>query len=383
MPSSSYTGLFTGDIHMNNSLPHAKPASDGRTDRMLDQIKLWERFGKVFKKSNASDLWVLGDLFDHGKVDAVTLSDTAHCVAAFPGPIRLLPGNHDANTIHGGRFNLEAFGHLSDKVLYLGGYDVTPILPRPWLVFWPLEFMPIEATRKSLEDIRARIRDGVPKVHFGERMDVLLFHNAVMGCTHGGWECDDGLAPEEMCDGFDFAVGGHFHDTQVFGPDGRGMYLGAPMHHRFSDVGRRAGVWALTFKEGGEVTKAFYNGRAPRFHEAVWLDGKSEFTSDEDRNAGDYVRIKVTATHAEWSTLKPQVIAEAERLTKLGLRVSFKHTPLYHHETRIKTHDGMARASMESNVEAYADADDVDTSGLDIARLKTLGREVLSGARRK
>ena len=126
MAADTYTALFASDLHMNNNLPHAKPTRDGRTDRMDDQIALWERFGRIAGKVYAEDFWVLGDLFDHGKVDAVTLAETAKAMASFPTRVCLLPGNHDAHTVVGGRFNLEAFGHFTDNIVYVGGK-----VPRP------------------------------------------------------------------------------------------------------------------------------------------------------------------------------------------------------------------------------------------------------------
>lgn len=380
MNDTEYTGLFSADIHMNNNLPHAKPTADGRTDRMEDQIKLWERFGKIAGKVGAEHFWIAGDLFDHGRIDAVTLAETARVTSGFPVPMCVMPGNHDAHTIRGGRFNLEAFGHLAgDRIVYVGGRPTAFYCPRPWLVFWPLEFMPVEDTRSALHDIREQIKDGLPQVESRERMDVLLMHNSIEGCQHAGWVCDDGLTADEVCEGFDYVIAGHFHDTQTFGPDDNGMYLGAPMHHRFSDVGRDAGFWALTFIEGEGMRKRFFNGKSPRFHEADWKGAVGD--SDEDVKPNDYLKVKVTATHANWVTERPAVIEAVEELKRRGVRASFKHIPIYHHTARIKGHDGMDAISMDKAVPGYLKAPDVDITGLDRAKLKAIGRAALAAAR--
>ena len=258
-----------------------------------------------------------------------------------------------------------------------------PRQPRPWLVIWPLEFMPVDKTLAALQDIRQRIKDGSPKTE-GERMDVLLMHNSIVGCSHAGWVCDSGLDADVVCEGFDCVLSGHFHDHQTFGPDGRGMYLSAPMHHRFDDIGRKAGFWALTFKEGGEIKKQFFNGRAPEFHEADWEHGRLVAgSSAREVSEGDYLRIQARATHAVWAGgVKAELEVAVAKLCASGIRASYKHVPMYHHEARIKTHGDMAVATMERNIESYVDSVEVDTNGLDASRLKRIGLEMLNGARR-
>lgn len=375
--TDSYTALFASDIHMSNELPHAKPSEDGRTDRLDDQIKLWSRFYRVASKYGAEDFWLLGDVFDKPRLDALTLTYTTRVLYQSPVPVRLLPGNHDAHTIEGHRFTLEAYGQLpAADVHYHGGRPPQPFCPKPWLVFWPVEFMNFEATRATLHDIQEQIKDGLPDT-WGERMDVLLFHNSILGCTHSGWLCDIGMSADEVCEGFDFVISGHFHDTQMFG-DGRGMYLGAPMHHRFDDAGRKAGIWLMEFHEGGEITRSFYNGKAPRFHEVDWGT-----EPEETINSGDYLRYKVSATHAEWAKLRSAVeVAVADVQRRHGVRASFRHVPVYHHEARIESHGDMAMAGAATNVSAYVDASDVDTSGLSLKRLREIGAQALEASRR-
>lgn len=380
--TDSYTSLWASDLHMNNNLPHARPTSHGRTDRMEDQIKLWARFREVALKTKAEDFWIPGDLFDHGKADAVTLAETARLMADFPVDQIVVPGNHDAHSIHGGRFNLEAFGWLASNVKYVGGRRPEPVQPRPWLVFWPVEFMPVDETMAAIRDIRERIADGLPATN-GERMDILVLHNAIVGCSHVGWVCDSGLDADEVCEGFDQVIAGHFHDHQTFGPDGRGMYLGAPMHHRFDDAGRRAGFWVMKFAEGKGVSKKWYSGKAPTFHNVDHDDPTIEDIVDA-LNPGDYLRIKVTATHSEWVGLRRDVLDVAEQLrAEHGLRVSVTHKPVYHHTARIKTHGKMGVSTMEENVDNYVMSADVDTTGLDLKKLKAIGRMALAEARSK
>lgn len=372
---SNYKALWTADIHMSNALPHSRPEANGVTDRLADQVRLWESFGWAATQEGAEHLWVCGDIFDHGKLDAVTLAETAAAVNMVPCKKLFLPGNHDANSIQGGRFNLEAFGSLSPNVVYLGG-PTRPFQVRPWLTFWPVEFMPVEATLARLEDIRAQIADGIPSAR-RKRVDVLVMHNSIMGCSHGGWICDSGLDANEVCRGFDHVISGHFHDHQPFG--GVGFYLGSPMHHRFDDAGRFDGFWLLEFAPDGTLEKKHCKSKTPRFHELDYES--SELVKQLKLCApGDYVRLKAHATHTEWVELKPKLVALAEKLSKAGLRVSLIHKPAYHHITRIAVKKDGTTVSMRENVESYVDSPTVDTSGLDVARLKRIGAEALSTA---
>lgn len=376
-----YKAMWTADIHMNNNLPHSRPLSNGRTDRMLDQIKLWEKFGSIAEFYDIDDFWILGDLFDHGRVDAVTLAETANVMSRFQGNLFLLPGNHDAHSIQGKRFNLEAFGLLSDKISYLGGNPVKPVVKAPWLVFWPVEFMSVQDTMRAVNDVRERIRDDIPKTS-GERVDVLLIHNAIVGCQHAGWSCDSGLDAGELCEGFDHVLSGHFHDHQYFGD--RGFYLGSPMHHRFDDEGRESGFWLLEFSSNGSLSKTFFESETPSFYEREW---GSELDSLLDSNAlskGDYLRIRVSCTHAEWSKKRNKIfefINDIER--KLSIRASFMHKPTYHHSSRFRDIDDSSEKnlSIRSGIAKYVSSDEVDTKGLDKSRLVEIGMNTLKIAR--
>src|SRR5690606_29453075 len=130
---------------------------------------------------------------------------------------------------------------------------------RDWLNFWPVEYSPMERAKDLIGACRERA-----KKQSGS--NVLLMHQSVLGCTHIGWICDDGLSPEEVCEGFDWVFTGHFHDPQNFGPNKKGLNLGAPMHHRFDDAGRKAGFWYVRFEEDGSAKRVFIDGGCPNFH---------------------------------------------------------------------------------------------------------------------
>jgi DNA repair exonuclease SbcCD nuclease subunit len=303
-------------------------------------------------------------------VDAVTLTHTVEEIVAFKCPVWIIPGNHDAVSVKGGRFTVEAFGAMGrDHIHFLNSGEPLPF--GELLKFWPIAYMPVNATRDALGRIKLQTRT--------DETNILLFHNSVKGCRHIGWKCDDGLLPAEVCAGFDWVFGGHFHDTQMFGAKDRGMYLGAPMQHHFGDVGRQAGYWLLAFDDKKRCEREFIPGGAPEFHmfkSLVEAEG-------EKIKTGDFIRFELRATKPDWEAMKPKVKAVCNGFEARGIRADYKHDPIYHHEARMgeaKT-ERAATLTMDEAVANYVELPGVVTGDLDRERLKRLGREALMAAR--
>lgn len=366
---------MTADLHMSNTLPHSRPATDdGITDRLLDQQKLWTEIHASAEEHEVDATFVLGDLFDSSLVDPATLIVTSEALKATPVPMYILPGNHEAN---GELFISGAFAHLgADKIIYLGGADPKGYQISDWLRFWPMDY-------STPERLMKRITDAMDYMAFGRKpAEVALLHHSIVGCSHFGWTCDDGVLADDVCEPFDWVFTGHFHEHQAFGPEEKGMYLGAPMHHRFDDVGRSAGWWIMDWKHrSGKVSldAKFIPSSAPRFHAVKW-SGKSSLKGVKAK-PGDYVRLIVEATHAEWTKLKPGVSAAVGRLREAGVRASWKHKPEYHHGRRLKGKaTRVGSVDFIDAIDAYLGAPDVDTSGLSLKKLRRLGRELLEEA---
>jgi len=358
----AYRSLHISDIHMSNSLPHARQTDKrGVTDRLADQLALWRRVFHTAERARCENIFIQGDLFDHSRTDAITLAETFRALSQAPVPLFIVPGNHDGVNTRGERFTVEALAEIKG-CSYMNTGEV--FSPREWLSFWPLEFSPLERTRAALKAMKLR-RDAT---------NVLLMHNSIVGCTHGGWTCEEGMGLEasELTDHFDHVLSGHFHDPQLFGRNGR--YLGAPMHHRYDDVGRPAGFWVMEFRRSGARKEAFIDGGCPRFH-IVRFEARDE---ELKARPGDYVRVVVRCTHAK--LVKRQIIAAryVDELTARGLRASWVHEPVYHHVSRLATtkSGGVEVPTPRKMVSGYVDAVEVDTSGLDAKALKQLGREI-------
>lgn len=368
MARSSFRCLASADLHMYNRLPYARPSADGRTDRLDEQLAVLRQMREEALRHDVDWVFLLGDIFDKSLVDAVTLTHTIEEIVQFHCPVGILPGNHDANSLKGGRFTVEAFGAMKrDGLRFL--HSEKP-LKFGWLKFWPLAFMPVEPSRQALARMRERLNP--------EDVNVLLFHNSIIGCTHIGWKCDDGLRAAEVCSRFDYVLAGHFHTHQLFGKRKQGMYLSAPMHHHFGDVGREAGFWILNFHDNGRRDELFIKSDAPRFYKADKLETPPEVV------AGDFLRFQIRATHPEWEAMLPAARAYVSALELKGIRADVKHDPIYHHESRMGGPPKKTKAAaltIDEAVTRYVDTPGVIPGTLDKERLKALGRDALSAMR--
>lgn len=371
----TFRGTMISDIHMSNRLMGARPGPNGVTDRLQDQRDLWKRVHSSAREHGSQDIFILGDLFDKSLVDAITLTATVEALTEADDLTHwILPGNHDAINTRGGRFTVEAFGVMgNERVRYLLTGERYGFGKDGWCGFWPLEYGDLDKSVEALTEIQATLK------HAANRVENLLLHHSIVGCKFADWTCDDGLEADAVCSGFDWVFSGHFHDHQKFGHKGQGMYLSAPMHHRFEDAGRGAYFWNCTWDSKGNCERTPVDGGCPRFFET---EGVYEDVP-EGAKPGDYIRINVTATSAGWEEVKGDVRARVEAWNKAGFRASCKHKPVYHHSHRIVSEKKTGGMTTEAMMAAYVDSPDVDKTGLDPALLRRIGREALEAAKAK
>ncbi|MGW8177323.1 MAG: metallophosphoesterase family protein [bacterium] len=378
MKESTYKVVAIADVHMSNKLPYARPTEDGRTDRLDEQVALWEAVSVTAVKEKADAILILGDLFDKSLVDAVTLTATVEAIVAMPCDVWILPGNHDASTITGGRFTVEAFDAMKKKRVHVFKPGETRYI-NEWLRFHPVPFCPSEDAMTWINGYQSEIASSP-----ASGMDVLLLHHSIVGCEHLGWTCDQGLDSELICEGFDAVFAGHFHEHQKFGPDLQGMYLGAPMHHNYGDVGRGAQFWVITFAETGKITTQAMDPNLPKFFKAE-LDDELNSVGEWDPTIhmpvrGDFVRYEVWATAERWTEIKPRVVENVEEMRLMGIRASFKHKPIRAHGVRFGTpRHGVTSVSMEGFVKKYVEVawDSASHSAEDNAAILGIGLNIL------
>lgn len=360
MSEGIYKIIALADIHMSNKLPYARPTENGKTDRLEDQIRLWEHVHNKALSIEADAILILGDLFDKSLVDAVTLATTVEAIVSMPCDVWILPGNHDASTITGGRFTVEAFDSMRKDHVHCFQAGETRYV-NEWLRFRPVPFCPSEEAMRVISMYQEEMAGP-----YASGVDVLLLHHSIVGCEHLGWTCDQGLDADLICDGFDFVLAGHFHRHQTFGEppavgEPPGMYLGAPMHHDFGDVGRDAKYWCITYTQDGPAIAMPVDPGLPKFfkveldHELKSVEGKG--LSDYSVRHGDYWRYEIASTPEKWVEVKPKIQEAVKSLEKEGVHASFKHIPIKTHGVRLlgTPRHGVASVSMEGFVRKYVE----------------------------
>ncbi len=366
--------LWISDVHMSNSLPQAIPVERNETDRIQDQMALWAHVREVAEIEQVKRIHIVGDLTDKGRPDAVTLALTCRALKQLSevAPVYIMGGNHDALSVNGERYTTEFLRELQVPRIHFV-MEPKDFETEKWIRFWPVHYMPLDETREAIEAIRLRMaKDRRP-------CEVLLLHQSILGCSHEGWKCDMGLTPEEARQSFDFTLSGHFHTAQYFGDDKRGLYFGSPLHFRFDDAKRGAGFWIITFqKRAGLITNGltwnpvFIKSKTPRFREVLWPQKCRE------AKKGDYLRISVNATHAEYVQLKPAAEAYRDAMIAKGVRAQVHFSPVYHHTKRLENAKGNGgKVSIGAVIDEYVKALDVDTNGLESKRLREIGRQAI------
>lgn len=361
-----YRALFTADIHMSNNLPYAKHETNGVTDRLLDQQIVINGIFDKAKKTGCQSIFMLGDIFDRSRVDAITLTTTVQTLSQSPVDLYIVPGNHDGVNTRGERFTVEALSEIPNIHYMKTGI---PFRPVPWLLFWPLEFATLDKTQQELSRIRTNKNN----------TNVLLMHNAIVGCTHAGWECKDGFGIDrkKLFSKFDYVLSGHFHHTQKIGKKGR--YVGSPFPLHYGEMGLTGVYWIYDFGD-----KSFKEYCFPSFAPRFFLFDYDEFSlktvlKDKSKNSigkYDYIRINVSCTHAEFIAKKHNIERIIEKLKKKGMkRVSYVHEPVYHHAKRISK-DNKGSVSIDSMIDEYVDVIEKDINNINPEELKVTGREI-------
>lgn len=367
-----YKTLFTADWHLSNSLPHSKVwnGAGGKTDRLSEQLNVVAAIKDLAVAEQVNSIVVLGDVFDRRLIDAVTLQAGVEAIRVMSEviPVWLLPGNHDANSQRGDRFLIEAFREMNfPGVTYMGGYSGINPDGYEWLTFYPVAWGPLSMTRERIEEARAaRV----------SKQAVLLLHHGINGCKDGGWVCDRELDPDEVCNGFDLVMSGHFHDPQEFGDCGH--YVGAPMAHDFRDAdSSRRGITIVTFYSEGGVNIKRTAINSPRFFVRQWSVGSRKLPLARGIRRGDFLRIDVRATRSDLVGLLPTVQEYIGKLRDLGIRVMDpKCDPIPDSENRLVAgNEEVSGIGFETVIDKYLGV--ANLGGLDNHKLSEIGKSIL------
>jgi len=361
--SSNY--LLMADLHLSNKLPYSVPTDDAyKTDRFIHQLDLLKRIAAIGEKNEVDGYIVAGDLFDKSVVDPVTFFHVAEAFQkCFTAPVYILPGNHDSVTISGGPY-------ITDIFPLLGMHVVThndTIFRDEFVHFYPLEYLSMDDSIAPLEELRqARDSRELPEV----KNHVMLFHNSVIGAKNGNYTSDKGFGPAALLQGFDLALGGHYHEPHQVIKNVE--YIGAPMQYHFGDCGKRNCVMLANFSnEGFELKRIELNN--PKFFQyddpdkINWLYHK-----------GDYLRLTIESTVPELHEMVNDINELKATADKHGVHFFFQHNPVYQHSMRLDTNrDELSYVAL---IEDYVKSEDVNTGTLDEDKLVEYGQRFLKKA---
>lgn len=361
--------LVTADWQLCNRLPHSRPVDNGETDRFQDQKEVVKEIVAIAGREQVNRVLILGDLFERRLLDAITLK---FCVDALTklsmvAPVYIMPGNHDAHSMQGRRFTpefLDSLGGAAIRYLGEGSFSQTK-----WARFAALPWCPTDGAMEKIRALRQYIEQNP-----GDGKQVLLLHHPIVGCrTSENYVCpeQDGLDPDEVCEGWDMVIAGHFHDYQEFG--GCGFYVGAPMQHDFRDANReeQRGVRVLEFSDSG-VKRRFHPISSPMFYTRKWseLRGTKSVLHLSD---GDFLRVGIECQAADW----PRLYATAKDLfhesEQAGSRIFIHHIPIVEVNQRLAVEEGR---STTKTLEDYVELN--DPGPLDRTRLLEIGKALLA-----
>jgi len=359
-----YKAILTADLHLSNRLTYAQPeaGAGGITDRLRDQLgvltQIWE-----YSKKHEADVWILGDLYDRKLIDAITLN---YSVWAIDQRVKtqnlfIIPGNHDAVAQGSEHFMVNVFREAG-----MDGVDVIdkPTIAKPVaymkLNFVCMPYMSLDANLKAIQEVQKQLPEGD---------NYMMLHNSILGAKQGDWTCDSGLDPDVISEGFDWVFAGHFHRHQEFN---NGCYVGAPMQLNFGEEGNQKCCWLATFTPGNCEMEEL-EIKAPSFR--TFKDLKQTV----GWHKGDYVRVVVESTKAEWEKQQAGVKALCEQLKEGGTHAMHVHKPIQQHEARLGQ-GSSGKFDMKDMMTKYVESTEVATGDLDTNRLKVTGLEMLESA---
>lgn len=249
--------LFFSDIHLHPFKQFAKQEKGGVNSRLLDGFSILDQIASIVEsREDIHDVVFCGDLFHvRNNINITTFNLVVDRIVAFSNRVRnnfvLLAGNHDQGNRAGDITSLDVFRHVKTE------HNTLQVITEPCegglasgasCVFVPYT-----------EDVE-KVTKVIKKA---KNPDILIAHAGLNGCDLGAdfvykneadWDLDKLQADKFACGFF-----GHFHKHQTIRDNF--MYVGAPMHHNFGDIGQDRGCVVLN----DDGTTSFIKLKYPEF----------------------------------------------------------------------------------------------------------------------
>ena len=233
-----------------------------------------------------------GDLLDQAEaVHTASFNNLRDVLHGWPGPVFVLPGNHDQYARP--RHALEALEGGPVTVIH---HDIWTEVGLMLPYGHPAEFWP----RVSVK--MAHIPEGVPRIIWAHQG----FKGAMMNTRK---QDKEGIETEHLPEGWVIFTG-HYHGPHEAGPDNRIYYFGSPYEVSFAEEGD---VKSFIRFEDGMVRRINYGDiGAPRHITVHWDPTIGGPQAPEGVRPQDIIRVKTKATLV-------QARQSADQLAKAGL----------------------------------------------------------------
>lgn len=281
--------VVISDLHAHNNWPFSKTLPDGRNSRFVDLLNVLDQVKDFIERVKPKDLLILGDLTHRRHfINFALYNELMEKIYTLTERVNfttILTGNHDleSDTVH----SLYAFNHLPNtevidepEVVVLG--DSTPVYVVPYL-----------PSPMAVSDAIVHAPTGMP----------LLSHYAAEGVKlETDYYLESPLKLGELGK-FPLTLFGHVHRPSVH-VNPRVIYVGAPMHFDFGDLGDRYMYHVTDLAMEGDGTFVAEPLDFPRFVTAVWpklpVTERPGFLRLLDVPAGKIEEAKRAALDAGW-----------------------------------------------------------------------------------
>ena len=346
---------------------HAHPYSNGSVlehgtnSRVLDAVGVIKQVYQHARDCGAK--WVLfgGDLFDrrksidvdtYNKIHQTILSESRDGVKSI-----LLVGNHDqanrSGTIHAlERFNSSSSCFVADEPKWW------PLDKRLGVGLFTVPYY------DDGEVIAAHALEGINNKPDWVKKSILLIHYGVQGAKIGPGDyvipCELSL-PMLHPDRWDIIFSGHYHIGQQIGS--KFHYIGSAMQHRWDDVGFEKSFVVCDSKDMS-ITRERCS--APEF---MVLEGGA----DGRDVCNKFVRV---VTKSELAEDEKKELSD-NLLSSGALTVEFRFTP-EDKTISLQRVELSEEKGFYGVLEDYANSDIISTESLDVSKLISMGKKILS-----
>jgi DNA repair exonuclease SbcCD nuclease subunit len=284
--------LCTADWHISNTLPYAKKDPNSlMSDRLADLEKI---LNWILEQANLKQLplFVLGDIFDRRKPDAVALKTASRVfkkAAELDIKICVLPGNHDAHDTKGLHYAIEAIKLAGAPMVIMESGVVDEYND---VMFCPVPYQSRQATNDLI-------------VEYGDmnidKPKVLLLHDLVEGTVLVNNQISkDGLKFDLKS--FDYILAGHVHNHTSIGENG--CYIGSPTQMHFGECNHFPCIGMLSV---GRKRIRYQKIDIPSEYIALFSDCAIDSKNIECGEIGEYNRLIFEGTKEELENNKPEI----------------------------------------------------------------------------